>query len=61
MTDEKDDHPQAHRIRERAHLIWEKDGRPDGHAIAHWVKAKEEIEAEDAAAASPPATDEATR
>lgn len=50
MTNEQDDHPQAHRIRERAYLIWEKDGKPDGHALAHWVRAREEIEAEDALA-----------
>jgi len=40
------EHPQAARIRERAYLIWEKDGRPDGHALAHWARAKDEIEAE---------------
>ena len=58
MSDEKDEHPQAARIRERAYMIWERDGRPDGHALMHWVKAREEIEAEDqrAAAGGTPAT-----
>ena len=35
------------RIRVVAHLIWEREGRPDGHALAHWVKATEVVEAED--------------
>ena len=56
MADDMEDHPQAERIRTRAYMIWERDGRPDGHALAHWVKAKEEIEAEDRskAAETPP-------
>ena len=52
MSDEKDEHPQAALIRERAYMIWERDGRPDGHALMHWVKAREEIEAEDQRAAA---------
>ena len=52
MSDDTDDHPQAARIRERAYMIWERDGRPDGHALLHWVRAKEEIEAEDRQAAA---------
>ncbi|MCX7349442.1 MAG: DUF2934 domain-containing protein [Alphaproteobacteria bacterium] len=52
MSDQKDEHPQAARIRERAYMIWERDGRPDGHALLHWVKAREEVEAEDQPAAS---------
>lgn len=61
MSDEKDEHPQAARIRERAYMIWERDGRPDGHALLHWVKAREEIEAEDqqGAAGEPPGKDTA--
>ncbi len=35
------------RIQVVAHLIWEREGRPDGHALAHWVKATEVVEAED--------------
>ena len=45
-SDRPEDHPHAERIRQRAYLIWEKDGRPDGHALAHWVRAREEVEAE---------------
>lgn len=57
MSDETEVHPQAARIRERAYMIWERDGRPDGHALLHWIRARDEIEAEDrqaAAAGTPP-------
>jgi hypothetical protein len=57
MSDDTEDHPQAARIRERAYMIWERDGRPDGHALLHWVRAKEEIEAEDRQAAAAAAPD----
>lgn len=40
------DHPSDEHVRIRAYMIWEREGRPDGHALAHWIKAKEEIEAE---------------
>lgn len=33
-------------IRERAHRIWEKEGRPDGRAAQHWERALRELEAE---------------
>ena len=52
MTAEQDEHPNAQRIRERAYMIWERDGRPDGHALLHWVLAKDQIEAEEKAAAA---------
>jgi len=29
------------RIRERAHRLWEAEGRPDGRAEHHWFQAKE--------------------
>ena len=35
------------RIRQRAHAIWEHEGRPDGRADAHWELASEEIAIED--------------
>lgn len=34
------------RIRERAHQIWEREGRPEGRAQEHWDKAVQDIEAE---------------
>lgn len=41
------------RIRERAHGIWESEGRPDGRAEAHWLMATAELTAK---AAKPKAT-----
>jgi hypothetical protein len=35
------------RVRQRAHEIWEKAGRPDGQHDAHWEQARREVEAED--------------
>jgi hypothetical protein len=39
------------RIRERAHAIWDREGRPEGRDVEHWQAASAEIDAEDAAAA----------
>ena len=33
-------------IRERAHRLWEEEGRPDGQADAHWHAAERQILAE---------------
>lgn len=35
------------RIRERAHQIWEREGRPDGQEQSHWERASREIDEED--------------
>ncbi|HYD32913.1 MAG TPA: DUF2934 domain-containing protein [Azospirillaceae bacterium] len=35
------------RIRKRAYEIWEREGRPEGRADAHWDMAREEIAAKD--------------
>ena len=35
------------RIRERAHQIWEREGRPDGQEQSHWDRASREIDEED--------------
>jgi hypothetical protein len=35
------------RIRARAHHIWEREGKPEGRAEAHWDMAREEIAIED--------------
>lgn len=35
-----------HRIRERAHAIWEGQGRPHGADREHWEQATKEIDAE---------------
>jgi hypothetical protein len=49
------------RIRQRAHEIWERDGRPEGRREEHWAQARREIEAEDSggAAAGPATPDDA--
>lgn len=42
-----------HRIRQRAHAIWERHGHPHGADREHWHQATQEIDAEDAAAKKP--------
>ena len=44
MADVKQDVEQ--RIRERAYLLWEMEGRPDGREDEYWHRARERIEAE---------------
>lgn len=34
------------RIRQRAHALWEREGRPDGQSERHWEQAKTMIAAE---------------
>lgn len=36
-------------IRDRAYAIWIEDGRPDGMAEAHWHRASDALDAEEAA------------
>ena len=36
------------RIRQRAHEIWERAGRPDGQAQSHWDRAMHDLDREDA-------------
>lgn len=40
-----DDHDE--RIRQRAHKIWEEEGRPEGREYSHWLRARAEIHDED--------------
>ena len=45
------------RIRQRAHEIWEGEGRPEGRHAEHWTQASREIEAQGGRAPPPaPAT-----
>lgn len=39
---------QSERIRQRAHQIWEADGRPEGREAEHWARAQEELRQEGA-------------
>jgi Protein of unknown function (DUF2934) len=43
---------ESHHIAERAYLIWEEMGRPEGQALAHWLKAEAEMAANAATPAS---------
>lgn len=49
MDDDRKDAPPAleERIRIKAYMIWEKEGRPDGRALAHWIMASEMVGSED--------------
>lgn len=42
---------QDERIRQRAHAIWEEEGRPEGREYSHWLRARAAIRAEEADAA----------
>jgi DUF2934 family protein len=38
------------RVRMRAYLIWEREGRPEGRELEHWLAAEHEIAKEEDAA-----------
>jgi hypothetical protein len=42
------DPPEAHEnhVRQRAHQIWVDEGRPEGRALDHWLRAKWELKSE---------------
>jgi hypothetical protein len=42
MADEKMD-----QLRSRAYQIWEREGRPQGRDLEHWLEAERELEAEE--------------
>jgi len=54
MSDESDhsasrdsvDQGSDERVRVRAYLMWEADGKPDGKADLYWHRARERMEAE---------------
>ena len=35
------------RVRERAYEIWQQEGRPQGKAVEHWLRAEAEVAAEE--------------
>lgn len=49
MDEDRENAPPAleERIRTKAYMIWEKEGRPDGRALAHWIMASEIVGSED--------------
>ncbi|WP_424134785.1 DUF2934 domain-containing protein [Roseomonas chloroacetimidivorans] len=52
MQEEKD----QDRIRERAHALWEQQGRPEGRHEEHWLQAEQELSSAGAPGATGPAT-----
>jgi hypothetical protein len=38
---------QNERIRQRAHEIWEEEGRPEGREYSHWLRARADVARED--------------
>jgi hypothetical protein len=42
----KDHAPDEDQIRERAYGIWIEEGRPHGHDLAHWQRARHELQQE---------------
>ena len=42
---------ESYNIAERAYLIWEQTGRPEGRALEHWLQAEAEMSAQPAPAA----------
>jgi hypothetical protein len=49
------DQAREDRIRERAYLIWIREGRPEGRDKVHWRLASDDIDREDRLAATWPA------
>jgi hypothetical protein len=40
--------PDKVQIADRSYFIWENEGRPEGKALEHWLRAQEELAAETA-------------
>ncbi len=34
-------------IRERAHALWEADGRPEGREMDYWLRAEKEVDGQE--------------
>lgn len=43
-----DEHDTERRIRQKAHQVWESEGRPHGRHESHWAQAREMVAIEDA-------------
>ncbi len=41
------DEARRQRLSERAHAVWEREGRPEGQSERHWATAEEELRAEE--------------
>lgn len=38
--------PSQDAVRLRSYVIWEREGRPDGYDVDHWLRTKSELEAQ---------------
>src|SRR5687768_8289682 len=47
QTEAKMSEDREERVRQRAHEIWEREGKPHGHEKKHWEQASNEIDAEE--------------
>jgi len=43
MSQEHNGHPTPEEIALCAYLIWQKEGRPDGHEKEHWLQAETQL------------------
>jgi hypothetical protein len=41
------------RVRDLAHQLWENEGRPNGHALTHWLEAERMVKEGEARPAKP--------
>ena len=48
MANERAKEELERRIRDRAYRIWLDEGQPDGKYLEHWLRAKREVEEEEA-------------
>ncbi|HEX6011558.1 MAG TPA: DUF2934 domain-containing protein [Geminicoccaceae bacterium] len=48
------------KIKDRAHRLWEDEGRPEGRELEHWREAERQVLAEEAAEWRPEAPDDAS-
>ena len=46
------DPEREHRVREKAYLMWESDGRPHGRDVEYWERARELVGMEESAGSS---------
>lgn len=53
-----EDHDRETAVRRRAYAIWEQEGRPEGQAWDHWLRAKNEANGDDAGDLPWPARDD---
>jgi hypothetical protein len=48
------DPEREHRVRERAYLMWESDGKPHGRDVEYWERARELVSTEEGAGSGLP-------